>query len=182
LKRISSSFSIIKDDLILRDLLRNQITHLHLALAREKDNAETVTNTFTLTLSLGERLTELEFTYTLPGQRWRTSPVLLMGKSFHSSTLTKLKINVATIYDCLLLLDGRLDSLSRLTINVADIFDAAIDILQEVSSRQRSSQWSFAFFSLERTSEIEIFLTHVISAHRRLRHSDCSIASSNDQS
>ena len=168
--------------MIIRDLLRNQITHLHLALTREEYNTDSVTNTFTLTLSLCERLTELDFTDTFAGQLWRTSPVFLTGKNLHSSTLTKLKINVACIYDCLLLLDGRLDSLSRLIINVADIFAAPMNILQEVSSRQRSSQWRFSVFSLERPLEIEIFLTHLISSDRRLRHSDCSIASPNDQS
>lgn len=116
--------------MILRDLLRNQITHLQVALTTQEYNMDSATNTFILTLSLCERLTELEFTDTFAGQLWWTSPVFLTGKNFHSSTLTKLKINVACIYDCLLLLDGRLGSLSRLIINIAHIFAAPVSILQ----------------------------------------------------
>jgi hypothetical protein len=44
-----------------------------------------------------------------------------------SSTLIKLKINVATFFDCLYMLDGRLDFLSTLIINVRDIFGPRID-------------------------------------------------------
>jgi hypothetical protein len=38
-----------------------------------------------------------------------------------SSSLTELKINVETFYDCLYFLDGRLDSLTKLIINVKKV-------------------------------------------------------------
>ena len=50
-----------------------------------------------------------------------------------SSTLIKLKINVATLTDCLYLLDGRLDCLSTLIINVSHIFHPIEDIDPTVS-------------------------------------------------
>jgi hypothetical protein len=40
----------------------------------------------------------------------------------------KLKINVASFADCLLLLDGRLDYLSTLIINVDQIFPVGLNI------------------------------------------------------
>jgi hypothetical protein len=172
---------IVEDDLIRRDLLRNQITHLHIHIIN--DNSETVTNTFALILSLCEQLTELVFTDTYSGYHRLTPDVFLLHKNFHSSSLIKLKINVSNIYDCFFLLDGRLISLSTLIINVADIFYAPIDILEEVTfEKSIVLNGDSFFFCLEKTSQIEIFLFHFIWFHRQLRHSGCSIASSNDQS
>ena len=147
--RLFSFFSIIEDDLTLRNILRNQITHLHIDVCTTSEvNSNTVSNTFELVLSLCERLTELDLSegFFRKGLR-RPSVFLIHNKNFLSSTLTKLKINVATLFDCLLLLDGRLDSLSTLIINVAYIFDPVVDIGHNVSSTNRSSPcWFPTYF------------------------------------
>ncbi|CAF3627492.1 unnamed protein product [Rotaria socialis] len=61
---------------------------------------------------------------------------LTASTSHMSSTLIRLKINVASLVDCLYLLDGRLDSLSTLVINVGQILDPILD----VGSREKASQ------------------------------------------
>lgn len=125
----------IEDDSILRHLLSKQITHLHIDISTaEGTNCwHLVSNIFTIVLSLCERLVELEFSQYIDEVTQTTPQCYLIRSNFLSSTLTKLKINVANIYDCLLLLDGRLEYLSILIINVADIFDVLVDIDPQVS-------------------------------------------------
>jgi hypothetical protein len=73
-------------------------------------------------LSLCKNLTVLNFCDMFPIRNCVTPAFYLVLTSDMSSTLTKLKINVVSLVDCLLLLDHRLDSLSTLIINVSDIF------------------------------------------------------------
>jgi hypothetical protein len=120
-KNFFSFFPNIEGDVNLQNLLSKQITHLHIDVStKSKGNSETASNTFALVLSLCERFMELDL---IEGffrkERRKPSVFLIDNNTFLSSTLTKLKINVATLFDCLILLDGRLDSLSTLIINVA---------------------------------------------------------------
>ena len=147
-KNFFSFFPDIEGDVNLRNLLSTQITHLHIDVSTKNERDwKTVSNMFALVLSLCERLIELDLSEGFfRKERWKPSVFLIDNNNFLSSTLTKLKINVATFVDCLVLLDGRLDSLSTLVINVADIFDAAVDIGHNVSSTNRSSQWWFSSY------------------------------------
>lgn len=130
----------IEDDPILRHLLCKQVTHLHFDIPHP-DRTHCwlpVTNIFTIVLSLCERLVQLEFNQYI-GESARVTPgCFLVGGHVPSSSLTKLKITVANIYDCLLLLDGRLESLSILLINVASIFDATVELDEQVSWSNQS--------------------------------------------
>lgn len=129
----NSSFLDIGDDLVLRNLCR-QITHLHLdAKAASADDTATVSRTFALLLSTCEKLIELEFSRCIPDSMLEVTRCYMFRNEFLSATLTRLKINVSNFYDCILLLDGRLESLSILIIDVADIFEAAVDLSGTVS-------------------------------------------------
>ena len=147
-KNFFSFFPVIEGDVNLQNLLSKQITHLYIDVSTENAcDSETVSNTFALVLSLCERLIELDLSEGFFRKELRGPSVCIMHhKNLFSSTLTKLKINVATLVDCLLLLDGRLDSLSTLIINVAYIFDPTIDMGHSVSSRNRSSPCWFSFY------------------------------------
>ena len=146
-KNFSSFFPVIEGDVNLQNLLSKQVTHLHIDVdTKSEGDSETVSNLFVLILSLCERLIDLQFTDIFSGDFCLTPSVFLLLKNFRSSTLTTLKINLATFVDCLLLLDGRLASLSTLIIKVADIFDPVMDIGHKVSSTNRSSQWWFSSY------------------------------------
>ena len=121
--------------MIFRNLLTKQITHLNTGIRKTKENdSNTISNTFALILSLCERLMDLEFMDTFSRRNCLTPRVFLLNENYFSSALTKLKINVATFFDCLVLLDGRLHSLSTLVINVTDIFDPIQDFGRNVST------------------------------------------------
>jgi hypothetical protein len=97
---------------------------------------------FASILSLCEKLTVLNFDDIFPIETY-PAPILLLPANFTSSTLIKLKINVAGFSDCLRLLDGRLDSLSTLIINVSDYFimpnriDATVSIISIIMFREK---------------------------------------------
>ncbi len=83
--------------------------------------SEISSNIFLLILSLCKRLIHLNFCQFFS---YRNSSISISKQprtSCISSSLTKLKINVETIDDCLYLLDGCLDHLSKLIINVKKI-------------------------------------------------------------
>jgi hypothetical protein len=116
-------FFNIKDDIFLRYLLTKQITHLNIDIRTIKEESPiTVAQIFGLILSLCKKLTVLNFCDMFPTRKCLTDLLQLPLKRFMSSTLIKLKINVTTLFDCLCLLDGRLDCLSILIIHVSWIF------------------------------------------------------------
>jgi hypothetical protein len=85
-----------------------------------------------------------------------------------SSTLMKLTINVLNFADCHCVVDGCFPCLSTLIINVAYVLDPMEDIDETVSIilndhayRNNSKPNKFILF-IEKTSQIEIFLIHVI--------------------
>ncbi len=124
----------IKDDLNLRELLTKQITHLNIDIKTTTGRfSETVSKIFERILSLCEKLTVLNFCGMFPTRNCLTPVFYLPFPSHLSSTLTKLKINVVNLIDCLLLLDGRLVSLSTLIINVSYISYPLGDIDRTVS-------------------------------------------------
>ena len=122
------------DDLILRDLLCKQITRLNIDITPTANLcSENFGKNLALILSLCGRLTDLNFCDMFVTRKCWIFIFPVTSTDYISSTLVKLKINVATFIDCLFLLDGRLDSLSTLIINVSSIFDPTFDIGQAVS-------------------------------------------------
>ncbi|CAF3052962.1 unnamed protein product [Rotaria sp. Silwood2] len=116
-------YQYLRDDLILRDLLTKQITHLNIDIkTTEKICSKTSSKIFALILSLCKKLIVLNFCDMFPTQKYWGTCFYLLWKSYRPSTLVKLKINVATLTDCLYLLDGPLVCLSTLIINVRDTF------------------------------------------------------------
>ncbi|CAF3297351.1 unnamed protein product [Rotaria sp. Silwood2] len=122
-------YQYLTDNLILRNLLMKQITHLNIDTKKRTEYCSvTVSKIFELILSLCKNLTSLNFCDMFPIRTNQTPIFYLSSKRHMTSSLIKLKINVACFVDCLYLLDGRLDSLTILIINVGQIFDPIIDI------------------------------------------------------
>ncbi|CAF3926987.1 unnamed protein product [Rotaria sordida] len=116
-------FQYLIDYSILRDLLTQQITHLNIDIQNEKisELSEISSNIFVLILSLCKRLIYLNFCQLFSYRNSSICIYELPKTRCTSSTLTELKINVATFNDCLYLLDGNFDYLSKLIINVKKI-------------------------------------------------------------
>jgi hypothetical protein len=115
-------FFIFQDHSALHNL-RNQITHLNIDIQNEisSELSEVSSNIFLLVLSLFRRLIHLNFCQLFS---YRDSSICiseLPRTSYISSSLAKLKINVSSFDDCLLLLNGCLDNLTKLIINVKEI-------------------------------------------------------------
>jgi hypothetical protein len=126
----------IQDNSILRNLLTQQITHLNIDIQNETTSqlSEISSNIFALILSLAKRLIHLNFCQLFPQRKMSSCIYELLPTSCNlsicvyklpqticmSSSLTELKINVATFDDCLYLLDGHLHCLSKLIINVKE--------------------------------------------------------------
>ncbi|CAF3914460.1 unnamed protein product, partial [Rotaria sordida] len=115
-------FQYLKDHSILRDLLINQITYLNIDIQNGiiPQLSEITSNIFALILSLTKRLIHLNVCHLFSHRRTWISIYYLPEISHMFSNLTQLKINVETFFDCLYLLDGRLNSLSKLIINVRE--------------------------------------------------------------
>jgi hypothetical protein len=111
----------IKGDLILRDLLIKQITHLNIDIKYEISYvAKAALQIFELILSLCKNLTIFNFGDMIFSRK-RVVPLdLLRSGTTMSSTLIKLKVNVENFYDLLYILDGRFDCLSTLIVSVSD--------------------------------------------------------------
>jgi len=123
------------DDLVLRDLLTKQITHLNIHIIKPAEYwSKTVLNIFRLITSLCKKLTVLHFCDMFITQKCLTAVFYLPLESNICSTLIKLKIKVENLMDCLSLLDGRLESLSTLIISTQQIYDPIIDIGEGVSN------------------------------------------------
>jgi hypothetical protein len=124
----------IEDHSNLRKLLTQQITHLNIDIQNERtlQLSEISSNIFALILSLAKRLIHLNFCQLFPHRKVSSGIYKLLPTSCNlsvcvyelpqtscmSSSLTELKINVATFDDCRYLLDGHLHCLSKLIINV----------------------------------------------------------------
>ncbi len=116
-------FISIKDDLILRDILTKQITHLNIDIKKIKEpHSDTGSKIFALILSLCKKLIFLNFCDMFPTRVYSVPLFYLQQKNCMPSSLTKLKIKVSILTDCLYLLDGPLVCLSTLIINVSQIF------------------------------------------------------------
>ena len=112
-------FSYILDDFILRDLLSKQITHLNIDIKNANKECTKITSKiFVLILSLCEKLTELNFCdFYFERKHWADISDIV-PTSLISSTLTKLKINLDTFTQCLLLVDGNFECLTTLIVHV----------------------------------------------------------------
>jgi hypothetical protein len=117
--RIILFFFLIKDNLILRDLLINQITHLNIDIKEtEEYSSESGSEIFAKILSLCKNLIVLNFCDMFLAQNFILSLTYVSWNHCIPSTLIKLRINLSTLVDCLHLLDGPFVCLSTLIINV----------------------------------------------------------------
>ncbi|CAF1594248.1 unnamed protein product, partial [Adineta steineri] len=117
-------YQYITDYSVLRDLCTHQITHLNVDIQSDEIQtllSKTSSNIFTMILSLCQRLIKLNFCQVFSYRNLFIPICKLPETCFTYSSLIELKINVATINDCLRLLNRRFDSLSKLTINVREI-------------------------------------------------------------
>ncbi|CAF4135515.1 unnamed protein product [Rotaria sordida] len=113
----------LTSDLILRDLLAKQITHLNIDMKKPEELcSEIVSNMFALILSLCKKLIALDFCDMFPIRQCQSLIFHVISKISISSTLIKLKINVVGLLDCLYILDGPFVCLSTLIINIGEIF------------------------------------------------------------
>ncbi|CAF3401149.1 unnamed protein product [Rotaria sp. Silwood2] len=113
----------LRDDLILRDLLTEQITHLNVVIkTTTEERSEIAPSIFAFILSLCKKLIAVNIHHMFPIRPALFPLFGLLRKSSMPSTLIKLKINVATLFDCLYLLDGLLVCLSTLIVHVNQIF------------------------------------------------------------
>ncbi|CAF1206246.1 unnamed protein product, partial [Rotaria sordida] len=108
---------------ILHDLLTQQITHLNIDVPYElkSEASKTLSSIFVLILSLCQQLISLNFCQLFSDRKALICIFKLQSRSYMSSTLTKLKVNVARFDDCLCLLVGNLKCLSTLIIHVKQI-------------------------------------------------------------
>lgn len=113
--------------------------HIDVVVANH-NNTTTLSKIFALILSSCEKLIELEFSLNFSELRWMTPQFQLIGINFRFSTLTKLQLTVTCFADCLILLDGRFESLSTLIVHVGDIFDVAPELGRKASQTTRSFQ------------------------------------------
>ncbi|CAF4710705.1 unnamed protein product [Rotaria sp. Silwood1] len=119
----------LTDDLILRDLLTKQITHLNIDIIKPVELcSEIVSNMFALILSLCKKLIALNFCDMFPTRQFQSLIFHVILEIFISSTLMKLKINVVSLIDCLYILDGPFVCLSTLIINIGQIFHICLRI------------------------------------------------------
>jgi hypothetical protein len=126
-------FSFFKsvDDSILRNLLTKQITHLTIDMKKTKErNSINVVKIYELIGSLCKKLVVLNCYDMFYSEKIERPDFCSPWKSYMSSTLTKLNINVPTVADCLYLLDGPFVCLSTLIIHVRFIFH--LDVLKNI--------------------------------------------------
>ncbi|CAF3983863.1 unnamed protein product [Rotaria sordida] len=123
-------YQYLTDNLVLRDLLTKQITHLNIDIKKPVDPwSDTLLNIIALILSLCKKLTVLNFEISM------------------SSTLMKLTINVLNFADCRCVVDGRFSCLSTLIINVENVVDPMGDIA-ETKKLPKLKSFSFTSFYL----------------------------------
>jgi hypothetical protein len=116
-------FFVIKDNLILRDLLTNQITHLNIDIKNTTENRFKVDpEIFPKILSLCKNLTVLNFCDMFPERNFMVSLTNFSWNHCIPSTLIKLRINLSTLADCLHLLDEPFVCLSTLIMTVTFSF------------------------------------------------------------
>jgi hypothetical protein len=123
-----------KDNLILRGVLAEQIRHLNIDMRRTEEQISiSVSKIFELILSLCRNLIVLNFCGIFPTRKCLVQTLFILRQTCTPSTITKLKINVPCLTDCLCLLDGPFVSLLTLDINVQCIYHP--DLLEAIDPR-----------------------------------------------
>ena len=118
----------------LLSLLRCQIKHLEISIRDKKGtiNARYALKIFSSLIMISYYLTDLTFSL-----RWIDDPIEypfydLSPKSYVSSTLTKLVVNLYKFEHCLHLLDGRFKYLSVFIPDIMTIYRSSSDIANRV--------------------------------------------------
>jgi hypothetical protein len=161
-------FLLIKDNLILRNLLTDQITHLNIDIKEIRESHSKIgSEIFAIILSLCKNLVVLNFCHVFSARNyWPRVSYLERGRCI-SSTLIKLKLNVSNLIDCLYLFDEPLACLSTLIINVSSIFQPFRYIMPTVSFISiiifTQKEIIIFIFFVEKASQIEVFFAYFIS-------------------
>ncbi|CAF1035892.1 unnamed protein product [Adineta steineri] len=148
-------YQYLTDDLILRDLLTKQITHLNIDMKIiVEPNSETMSKIFQLILSLCKNLISLNFCDMYLTRTCCSGLPYLLQNNYMPSSLNKLKINLPVLTYCLYLLDGPLVSLSTLIINVFSIFHP--EMLEPIDPTKKLPNLKcFSFTSFGYTQEYD---------------------------
>ncbi len=117
-----SLFFKFSGDSILHHFLTRQIIDLNIDVSYEPESkaSQTLSSIFALILSTCQRLINLNFCQLFPDRKTPICTYKFRSTSCISSTLTKLKVNVAKFDDCLYLV-RHLKYLSTLIIDVKQI-------------------------------------------------------------
>ncbi|CAF2587448.1 unnamed protein product [Rotaria sp. Silwood2] len=141
-------YQYLTDNLVLRDLLTKQITHLNIDIRKPVDHwSDTLLNIIALILSLCKILTVLNFGDMFITRKFKIPFFFLSSEISMSSTLMKLTINVLNFADCRCVVDGRFPCLSTLIINVDNVLDPMGDI-GETKKLPKLKSFSFTSFFL----------------------------------
>ncbi|CAF5184012.1 unnamed protein product, partial [Rotaria magnacalcarata] len=148
-------YEYLIDNLILRDLLAKQIRHLNIDMKKTREQSSiTVSKIFELIVSLCKNLAVLNFCDMFPTRKRVIQTLYMLRGNYTPSALTKLKINVPSLTDCLCLLDGPLVCLSTLIINVLCIYHP--DILEAIDPTKKLPNLKcFSFTSFGHTYEYD---------------------------
>jgi len=142
--------NFLQDDVILRDLLIKQITHLNIDIKCQISLVKmTVLKVFELIISLCKNLMAFNFGDMLFSRK-RVIPLnILQSRSYTCSTLVKLIINIQNFFDLAHILDGRFNCLSTLIVSVSDHYGPTnIDrIVSNFSVYILSNTYNFLFLS-----------------------------------
>ncbi|CAF3948088.1 unnamed protein product [Rotaria sordida] len=156
-------FQYLTDNSILHNLLTQQIQHLNIDVSYDPKSkgSKILSSIFALILSTCQRLIDLNFCQLFYD---RKSPIRIYkfpSTSCTSSTLTKLKVSVATFDDCLYILDGRLKHLSALIIHVKKIS-------LSFSNKNKKKLPELKYFSLTSTEPTTHYDDQIIPLLRRM--------------
>ena len=155
--------------MILRDLVSKQITHLNIDITQTTELcSEIFGKNLAALLSLCERLTALNFCDVFRTRKCWLFIFPAGPGDYVSSTLVKLKINVATFLDSLILLDVRLESLSTLFINVSTILDRRMNIDRTVSTTAHALSHIGSILVCivsEEIAKTQVFIIHIVRFH-----------------
>ncbi|CAM4986087.1 unnamed protein product [Rotaria socialis] len=116
-------FQYLTGNRILHHLLTQQIQHLNIDVSYDPNSkgSKILSSIFALILFKCQRLINLNICQLFCDRKAPIRISKFPSTSCTSSTLIKVKVNVATFDDCLYLLDGRLEHLSTLIIDVKKI-------------------------------------------------------------
>lgn len=144
------SHTFILDDAVLRALSK-QIAQLKIDVSIDGEpEVETAPKVFASILSLCPDLVDMTLCSPLLSREHWTLVVSLLRKPCASTTLTRLRIDVVSLPDCITLLDGRFPRLTTLIVKIQQIFPTGFDESRIVSNTVSSFESDYCDFTVHR--------------------------------